>query len=292
MKKLISFILAAVMSFACIAAAPFVNESTAEAADATNILVAYFSATGTTEGIAKHIQTILGADMYEIEAADPYTAADLNYNSDCRANREQNDPNARPEISGMVSNMSDYDVIFLGYPIWWGQAPKIIYTFLESYNFSGKMIIPFCTSASSGIGSSATNLHRLVNGAEWNSGRRFRGGSSQSTVKSWVDTITLPAPKPSATPVITISDTAVEVENAPENAALIMAFYKNSALKDVVMKGVNGTTTENITAKNADTLKVFLWDMEALKPLCNAEEKSIESAIDDNLVLIQGFSPK
>ncbi len=151
MKKLTSFILAAVMSFACIAAAPFVKESMAEAADTTNIFVAYFSATGTTEGIAKHIQTILDADIYEIEAADPYTAADLNYNSDCRANREQNDPKARPQITGSVTDMNKYDAIFLGYPIWWGQAPKIIYTFLESYDFSGKTIIPFCTSGSSGI---------------------------------------------------------------------------------------------------------------------------------------------
>ena len=278
MKKLTAYILAFIMVFAycAVGSAENINERSD-----SNILVAYFSATGNTEGIAMHIQNILGADIYEIEAADPYTAEDLDYNSDCRANREQNDPNARPQIAGSVADMDKYDAVFLGYPIWWGQAPKIIYTFLESYDFSGKTIIPFCTSGSSGIGSSATNLHSLVSGAEWDSGRRFSSGSSQSTVEAWIDTITLPAPAPE--PVINIGDTTVEVENAPENATLIMAFYKNSAMQDVIMKTVSGTVSENIPSANADTLKVFLWDMETLNPLCNAEEKPIESEIDDNL---------
>ena len=87
--------------------------------------------------------------------------------------------------------MADYDVIFLGYPIWWGQAPKIISTFLESYNLSGKTIVPFCTSGSSGIGSSATNLHALTSGATWMDGQRFSGGASRSTVEDWVDGLEL-----------------------------------------------------------------------------------------------------
>lgn len=155
--------------------------------EGTKVLIAYFSATNNTEGIANHLDAILDADLYEITPEQPYTAADLNYNSDCRANDEQSDPSARPAISGSVDNMEQYDVIFLGYPIWWGQAPKIISTFLESYDLSGKTIVPFCTSGSSGLGSSATNLHGLASNATWLDGQRFSGSASRSTVESWVN---------------------------------------------------------------------------------------------------------
>ena len=155
--------------------------------EGAKVLIAYFSATNNTEGIANHLDAILDADLYEITPEAPYTAADLNYNTDCRANREQNDASARPAISGGVDNMEQYDVIFLGYPIWWGQAPKIISTFLESYDLSGKTIVPFCTSGSSGIGSSATNLHSLAGSATWLDGQRFSGSASRSTVESWVN---------------------------------------------------------------------------------------------------------
>ncbi len=155
------------------------------------ILIAYFSATNNTEGIANHLDAILEADLYEITPETPYTSADLNYNTDCRANREQNDASARPAISGGVDNMEQYDVIFLGYPIWWGQAPKIISTFLESYDLSGKTIVPFCTSGSSGIGSSATNLHALASAATWMDGQRFSGSASQAAVESWVNGLDL-----------------------------------------------------------------------------------------------------
>ena len=104
-----------------------------------------------------------------------------------RATVEMNDPNARPAISGNVSNMEQYDIVFIGYPIWWGQAPRIVSTFFESYDFSGKTIVPFCTSGSSGIGSSATNLHSLTDGATWLSGQRFGGGTSRSTMIQWVN---------------------------------------------------------------------------------------------------------
>ena len=158
-----------------------------------NVLVAYFSATGNTEGIAQYIQAVLDADLYEIVPEDPYTDEDLDYNNDgCRANQEQNDPAARPAISGGVGNLEDYDIVFLRYPIWWGQAPKIIYTFLESDNFGGKTIVPFCTSGSSGIGSSADNLHVLTPDANWLSGQRFSGGADESTVASWVERLDLP----------------------------------------------------------------------------------------------------
>lgn len=155
------------------------------------ILIAYFSATNNTENIAKHIADITNSTLYEILPKIPYTSADLNYNTDCRANREQNDSTARPEISRSVENMSQYDTIFIGYPIWWGQAPKIMYTFLESYDFAGKTIIPFCTSGSSGIGSSATNLSSSASDATWLSGQRFSGSASKATVENWINGLNL-----------------------------------------------------------------------------------------------------
>lgn len=156
------------------------------------ILVAYFSATNTTKPLAEYIADGLNADIYEIVPATPYTSADLNYsNSSSRATVEQNDPSARPAISNSVRNMEQYDIVFIGYPIWWGQAPRIISTFLESYDFSGKTIVPFCTSGSSGIGSSATNLHSLANGATWLDGRRFSGGTSRDDMIEWVNSLSL-----------------------------------------------------------------------------------------------------
>ena len=155
--------------------------------NSSEILVAYFSCTKHTEGVAEKIADITGGTLYEITPAIPYTAEDLNYNADCRANREQNDMNARPEISGNVGNMSEYEVVYLGYPIWWGEAPKIIYTFLESYDFTGKTVVPFCTSGSSGIGNSADNLHGSASGATWLSGRRFPSSPSQSEVEEWLN---------------------------------------------------------------------------------------------------------
>ena len=158
----------------------------------TDVLVAYFSATGNTENIAEHLVSILDADLYEIVPQVPYTSEDLNYsNDDCRANQEQNDPTARPAISGGVENMEDYEAIFLGYPIWWGDAPKIISTFLETYDFDGKTIVPFCTSGSSSIGGSVSDLEALTSGAAWLDGQRFSGSASQETVSQWVDSLGL-----------------------------------------------------------------------------------------------------
>lgn len=156
------------------------------------VLVAYFSATGTTKGVAEHIANGLNADIYEIVPEDPYTEADLNYNdNNSRTTIEMNDPNARPAISGSVENMEQYDIIFVGYPIWWGEAPRIVSTFMESYDFSGKTIVPFCTSGGSGIGSSASNLERLTSGATWLDGRRLNGSDSQDTVMEWVNSLDL-----------------------------------------------------------------------------------------------------
>lgn len=161
-----------------------------EQMDYTNILVVYFSRTGTTEPLAQYAAEYLNADIFEIEAAVPYTDEDIAYYTDCRADREQNDKSARPEIAGTVSDMDQYDTIILGYPIWHGQAPRIIDTFLESYDFDGKTIVPFCTSHSSPIGSSDTYLHGLVSGnVNWKEGRRFEGGTSKDTMIEWLDAL-------------------------------------------------------------------------------------------------------
>ena len=161
-------------------------------AEGAKVLVAYFSATGTTESVAEHIANGLNADLYGIVPEDPYTDADLNYNdNNSRTTIEMNDPSARPAISGSALNMEQYDIVFIGYPIWWGDAPRIVSTFMESYDFSGKTIVPFCTSGGSGIGSSASNLERLTSGATWLDGRRLNGSDSQDTVMEWVNSLGL-----------------------------------------------------------------------------------------------------
>lgn len=164
-----------------------VAENTGQDSD-TDILVTYFSCTGNTEQIAEYAINYLNADSYEIISEIPYTEDDLKYYTDCRADKEQSDPSARPEISGSLANIDDYEIVFVGYPIWHGQAPKIIYTFLESYDFSNKIIVPFCTSASSPVGTSAENLHALTSDStEWIDGRRFSASSTEKDVTEWID---------------------------------------------------------------------------------------------------------
>lgn len=152
-------------------------------------LVVYFSCTGTTKKIAEYVQQSTGADIYRIEAEVPYTAEDLNYgDASTRATKEQNDSSARPAIAGKVENMSQYQNVVIVYPIWWGQAPRIISTFLESYDFKGKTIVPVCTSHSSGIGSSAVNLHSLVDeSVTWMEGKRFAADTSKDDVRKWLE---------------------------------------------------------------------------------------------------------
>ncbi len=164
---------------------------------ANRILVAYFSATGSTRGVAEHIADIVGADLFEIAPEEPYTGADLDYrDASSRASREQDDPAARPAIHGEVEDMGQYGVVFLGYPIWHGQAPKIISTFLEGCDLSGKTVIPFCTSGGSSIDGSEGALNALAPQARWRSGERFGAGASREAVKDWVDGLELGATGP------------------------------------------------------------------------------------------------
>lgn len=170
------------------------TEEAESAADGSRILVAYFSATNTTEGVAQYAADILNADLYEIVPEVAYTDADLNYNDDSsRSTVEMNDPSSRPAISGAVENMEQYEIVFIGYPIWWGQAPRIVSTFMESYDFSGKTVVPFCTSGSSGIGSSAAGLQQLTDNARWLEGQRFSGGSTREEIAAWIESLNLDA---------------------------------------------------------------------------------------------------
>ena len=153
----------------------------------SNILVAYFSVTNNTKTLAEYAFEHLGSDIFEIVPKQEYTSQDIDYGSDCRANREQNDDTARPEIKYQIEDVSKYDTIVLGYPIWWSQAPKIMYTFIESYDFTNKTILPFCTSGSSPIGSSATNLAKSAPKANWLEGRRFAAGTNKETISNWLD---------------------------------------------------------------------------------------------------------
>lgn len=155
-------------------------------------LVIYFSRIGNTEKIAEYLIDITNADSYVIEAAVPYSDADIKYQDDnCRANKEQNDKSVRPEIANPIASIDSYDTIFLGYPIWWGQEPRIIDTFLESYDFSDKTVIPFCTSASSGIATSEKNIKALVPIGNQLEGRRFSANATKEDVKAWYDTLPL-----------------------------------------------------------------------------------------------------
>ena len=160
-------------------------ESQSELHTDKNIVV-YFSRTGHTKPLAEYISDELNADIYEINAKDPYTAEDSRYDADTRAYKEQHDPDARPEIAGELPDLSAYDTVYLGYPIWHGEAPKIVYTFLEGVDMSGKTVIPFCTSAESPVGASAENLHPLAPDAVWHDGTRFAIGTTEEEIAGWL----------------------------------------------------------------------------------------------------------
>ncbi|MBQ3322289.1 MAG: flavodoxin [Firmicutes bacterium] len=151
-------------------------------------LVVYFSVTGNTRGVAEKIADITGADVYEIKAAEEYTSEDIDYdNSDSRTTHEQNDSSARPEIGSDTISLEGYTTIYIGYPIWWGQEPRIMDTFVESYDFDGITMIPFCTSGSSDIGQSGQNLADNAGSGSWLEGKRFAGGASEDEIRTWID---------------------------------------------------------------------------------------------------------
>jgi len=141
------------------------------------ILVAYFSATGNTKAVAVQLAENTGADLFEIVPKEPYTEVQLGYDDpDQRITKEQADEKCRVEIAGTVENFEQFDTIYIGYPIWYGKAPRIILTFLESYDFDGKEIIPFCTSENDGIETGLEEIENLAPNADWQDGQRFDGG--------------------------------------------------------------------------------------------------------------------
>lgn len=147
------------------------------------ILVAYFSASGVTKGVAQRLAKAAGADLFEIRPAVPYTQADLNWtDKKSRSSVEMNDPLSRPEIAEKLPNMADYDTVFVGYPIWWYVAPHIINTFVESYDLSGKTLVAFATSGGSGIGKTVEELKKLYPDANWKDGKLLNNISDKELV--------------------------------------------------------------------------------------------------------------
>lgn len=157
-----------------------------------NALVAYFSASGTTAKAAKALAKAAGADLYEIKPAVPYTSADLNWmDKRSRSSVEMNDKHSRPALADTDAPVAGYDVIFLGFPIWWYTAPTIINTFLESYDFTGKTVVLFASSGGSGLGKSAAELRPSAPGARIVDGRLLNGQLSENGLKSWIEKMNL-----------------------------------------------------------------------------------------------------
>ncbi len=155
------------------------------------IAVVYFSATGNTEKIAKYIQNETNSDIFEINPKQKYKSEDLNYgNSNSRATKEQNDKNARPELETKI-DVSNYNIIFLGYPIWWGDVPKIVLSFIDNSNLNGKTVIPFCTSGSSSISKSENTLRQYNSNINWHTGNRFSSTSKKEDIKKWINSLNI-----------------------------------------------------------------------------------------------------
>lgn len=163
------------------------TESTVEQTSADKALVVYFSATGTTRGVAEKIAALTDAELVEIVPAQPYTTEDLNYNDrTTRATVEQNTPDVRPEIANEIS-LDGYTTVYLGYPIWWGQAPRILSTFVEGHDFTGITVIPFCTSGGSGAGRTGETLGEQAGSGTFLSPTRFSAGVSESDLQKWIE---------------------------------------------------------------------------------------------------------
>lgn len=173
-----------------------VQESAAEESEAQGgkTLVVYYSATGNTEEVAGYIAEATGADVLELEPVEPYSSEDLNYNdSGSRVVYEYENPDARNVelVVDSVDNWSEYDTIYIGYPVWWGIAAWPVNGFVKANDFTGKTVIPFCTSASSGLGESGELLAEMAGSGDWQEGVRFRSGVSREDVVAWVESLGL-----------------------------------------------------------------------------------------------------
>lgn len=153
-------------------------------------LVAYFSASGVTERVARTLASAIDADLYQIEPQKPYTAADLNWNDRAsRSSVEMNDEHCRPEIANSVAHMDAYDTVFVGFPVWWYVEPRIIDTFLEAYDFSGKTIVPFATSGGSGLGKAPQRMQQIATGSTVAAGKLLNGRPSADSLRAWPESL-------------------------------------------------------------------------------------------------------
>ena len=180
MKKFISLLLTLVF---------LVSAGTVLAEAETKVLVVYFSATGTTQEVAERIASLTGADIFRLEPVVPYTDADLNWRDrSSRVNKEHDDASLQDIalVSTEVPNWDDYDVVLFGYPIWWREASWVVNNFIKNNDFTGKTVIPFCTSTSSGLGDSGTNLEKMAGTGTWLEGQRFNENPSEDSVREWV----------------------------------------------------------------------------------------------------------
>ena len=151
------------------------------------VLVAYFSATGTTEDVAEKIAAVTGGELHEIAPEQVYTNADLDWNNrQSRSSVEMNDPKSRPALKEKKANMADYDVVYIGFPIWWGVAPHIVNTFIESHDLKGKTLIPFATSGGSGISQAVAALRKAYPDLNWQDGKLLNH-ADERTIRAWVE---------------------------------------------------------------------------------------------------------
>ena len=191
-KKILSMILVGAAAVSLLAGCSSGTDNTQDdtAEGAGNVLIVYYSATGNTEEVANIIAEATGGDLFELEPAEPYTGADLDWTDDnSRVSREYADESLRDVelVSTTVENWDSYDTVFIGYPIWWGIAAWPVDTFVEANDFAGKTVIPFCTSSSSGIGDSGELLADLAGTGDWQTGERFRSVADESNVQEWVN---------------------------------------------------------------------------------------------------------
>ncbi|MBP3250202.1 MAG: hypothetical protein J6M48_07620 [Ruminococcus sp.] len=237
----------------------------------SDTIVVYFSRTGNTEKIANYLLEITGADSYVIQAAVPYSDEDIAYsNSSCRADQEQNDKTVRPEIADPISSLDGYDTVFLGYPIWWGEEPRIIDTFLESYDLSEKTVIPFCTSGSSGISVSEKNIAALVPIGEQLAGKRFSASASKDEVQQWYDSLPL-----------TKEETEVKLNITVNGQDLTASLADSSAAKELAQKLESGAVTVELAEYGGfEKVGALPWS------LTRSDESTVTQAGD--IMLYQG----
>ena len=181
MKKIFVFLMSCLMTLSVFCAVNAADEH-------SDTLVVYFSATGTTKGVAEKIAELTGADLYEIIPAEIYTAADLNWNDrNSRTSIETDDPSCRPEIASDELDLDGYKTIYVGYPIWWGDIPRILSTFVEKYDFEERTMIPFCTSGGSGVGQSDKHLEEQAGSGKWVKGTRLQANISNDDLLKWIN---------------------------------------------------------------------------------------------------------